>query len=368
MESADFDPDLPTLLAPVPGADPCGVSLRYEQAYLALRASREEDDPSLPMREWERPLKKADWREVARNCAVMLGRSKDLQLAAWLADAWMRQHQVAGLVAGIDLLAGLVERYWDGLYPRIEDGDSEARTAPFVWLNENLPLALRLHVPLVFLTEHKPPTLGLADWERIVKPVVVHEEGQEPEGLTREAVLAMVDAGGVRWLLRLRDDAREAVTRCDALARALDERLGIDAPSLAKIVDTLRRLERACTSLLDGRGEPVAAPAEPPPASAPPAQPAATHTEDPIMNAQPPAADAAPFSGVVTNREEAYRLLELAATYLQRTEPHSPTPYLVKRAIAWGQMSLPDLMQEMMREEGDLGRFFSMLGIKLGQD
>ena len=38
----------------------CGPSVRYDPAYLALRQSREEDDPSLPMREWERPLKRAD--------------------------------------------------------------------------------------------------------------------------------------------------------------------------------------------------------------------------------------------------------------------------------------------------------------------
>ena len=68
--------------------------------------------------------------------------------------------------------------------------------------------------------------------------------------------------------------------------------------------------------------------------------------------------------GPITNREEAYRLLESVAAYLQKTEPHSPTPYLIKRAVAWGRMSLADLMQEVVREEGDITRFFSLLGIK----
>src|SRR5205085_3457300 len=94
MQREPFAPDLGPLLAPVPGAAPCGSSLRYDPAFLALRPSREEDDATLPMRECERPLKKADWRAVANDCLAMLTRSKDLQLAAWLADAWTRQHQV----------------------------------------------------------------------------------------------------------------------------------------------------------------------------------------------------------------------------------------------------------------------------------
>ena len=66
----------------------------------------------------------------------------------------------------------------------------------------------------------------------------------------------------------------------------------------------------------------------------------------------------------ITSREDAYRMLEAVAAYLQKAEPHSPTPYLVKRAVTWGRMSLADLMQEVVREEGDIARYFSLLGIK----
>ena len=66
----------------------------------------------------------------------------------------------------------------------------------------------------------------------------------------------------------------------------------------------------------------------------------------------------------MTSRAEAYRLLELAAAYLEQTEPHSPTPYLIKRAITWGRLPLPELMQEVIQEEGDISRYFSLLGIK----
>ena len=378
MDTETFDPDLSTLLEPVATEPPCGPSIRYEPAFLQLRQSREEDDPSLPMGEWERPLRKADWRNVARNCAQLLTRSKDIQLAAWLCDAWLRQHQLRGFIAGIDLLSGLVERYWEGVHPRIEDGDSEARTAPFVWLNESLPVTLRLQVPLVFLADRKPPYLNLDDWERIVMPHL-HRRSQEEEenesgepGFTRDAVLAVVAGNGVRWLRQLRDEVGVALEKCDALARALDEQLAADAPSLGKVIETLRRLQRACTSLLDGRGEPAP---EPPPRQEH-ALPAAMRApqdyeeEESRMSAQPASSweDTPMPTGPITTRQEAYRMLEEAAAFLQRTEPHSPTPYLVRRAVSWGQLSLPELMQEVVREEGDLTRFFGMLGLGQGRE
>jgi type VI secretion system protein ImpA len=65
----------------------------------------------------------------------------------------------------------------------------------------------------------------------------------------------------------------------------------------------------------------------------------------------------------IADRTHAYELLDAVAQYLARTEPHSPTPYLLKRAVAWGGMPLPELMREVVSQEGDLTRYFAMLGL-----
>jgi type VI secretion system protein ImpA len=73
----------------------------------------------------------------------------------------------------------------------------------------------------------------------------------------------------------------------------------------------------------------------------------------------------------VSGREEAYDALERIADYLTLLEPHSPAPFLVRRAVAWGRMPLPRLLAELMAEHGDLQRVFIMLGIEQerhGQD
>jgi predicted component of type VI protein secretion system len=68
-------------------------------------------------------------------------------------------------------------------------------------------------------------------------------------------------------------------------------------------------------------------------------------------------------SGPILNRDDAYRRLAEAADYLAITEPHSPTPYLVRRAIAWGSMRLEDLLPELVRNGNELTEIYRLLQI-----
>ena len=74
-----------------------------------------------------------------------------------------------------------------------------------------------------------------------------------------------------------------------------------------------------------------------------------------------------PNTGLIRSREEAYRRLAEAADYLLRTEPHSPTPYLVMRAVAWGNLPLTGLLQELVQNEGDLQQLYKLLGMNAGE-
>ena len=37
-----------------------------------------------------------------------------------------------------------------------------------------------------------------------------------------------------------------------------------------------------------------------------------------------------------------------------KTEPHSPSSYLVKRAVEWGQMSLFDVLKQIVRNDNEM--------------
>jgi type VI secretion system protein ImpA len=81
------------------------------------------------------------------------------------------------------------------------------------------------------------------------------------------------------------------------------------------------------------------------------------------------AIDTVPPNGIGTaqwrNRRDAYRTLEALADYLGDVEPHSPTPFLLRRAASWGRMSLPEVIADIIREEGDVARLFQVLGMKV---
>lgn len=359
---SDFQPDIESLLQPLPGDLPAGPSLRYDPVYLAIRTAREEEDPALPLREWSRPLKKADWRAVDQHASGALReRSKDFQIAAWLCEAWTQSHKLPGFVAALQVLEGLVQRFWDTAHPQIEEGDDEARIAPFMWLNENLPRVLLLHVPLMHLPERHPSAIYLQDWDRALaldlrKPVA--KKGAAPEvnaHASRAEIVVGAQGSNLDSLLRVRAQVREALQAWQGLVAAVDQHMGMQAPSFAKVPDMLQRMERACDTLIDGRGPAAVAEHEPEPD---------LPQEERMSAPAPEAAPPRPPEGPIRNRDDAYRRLEEVAQYLLKAEPHSPTPYLVMRAVSWGRMSLADLMQEIVRQEGDINRYFSLLGIK----
>lgn len=91
----------------------------------------------------------------------------------------------------------------------------------------------------------------------------------------------------------------------------------------------------------------------------PPDEPAA----DPAAPAPAPAAAAGDSPCRITTRAEAYRALDQAAELLLRIEPHSPVPYLVKRSVRWGSLSLSELYAELF-QIADPAVVFRLLGIQ----
>jgi type VI secretion system protein ImpA len=364
--NAGFD----ALLTPLDHGDGVGTSLRNDPVYQQIRDARRQDDPTLPMREWERPLTKADWRTVATLTSDALRtRSKDFQLAAWLCEAWTHQRRMDGFVDGMRLMHALAGQFWEHGYPQLEDGDADARVAPFVWINHTLALVLRLQIPLLSLSI-EPSSINLDDWSRITG-----RPSERDEGLTREFLDGEVDKGSnLADLLRLEECVGAALDITATLERGLDERLGPDAPGFSRVMEALMDLQRAARSLRGDR------------------QTGATHFGDAAQagedqsvqstsgfsdthdgdlhtshasgdDARLASAASAVAHGPIRDRAHAYRLLQDVADYLSKHEPHSPTPYLLRRAVAWGGMPLPDLLREVVHQEGDLSRYLAMLGL-----
>jgi type VI secretion system protein ImpA len=348
--------DLAAILAPLPGERPTGEALRFAGDYDRIREARREDDASLPQGIWQSELKRANWDEVVRLCTEALTtRSKDLQIAGWLFEALVQRDGFAGMPVGLGILIGLCRAFWPALYPEIEEGDLSYRVAPFEWLNAHLPQTLfRLSLtqpgivtPVAYGWEHYANALRL---EQVHK---ANPNAKPPAGVRIAAFEAGVAATPSAYYRGVLAGIAASLGLLGELDRELEEKCGKEAPSLAGLRGALTNIQGLLLNVLRNRGEvPVMAePSKAAPAPAEPAEPAEAETP-------PPSHD-----GVIHDREQAYQLILEVAEFLARTEPHSPTPYLLRRAYSWGMMPLHELLGEMSRGRNDMAALFELLGL-----
>jgi len=336
------------LLAPLDDTDHTGAGRGADHMVSSIRRARESDDLSLPRGAWERDLKRADWRKVEYLSARYLAETgKDLQVAAWLLEAQVHRHGFSAIAGAIHLLTRLCETHWDGLHPQPDDDGYGRRANVFLWINEKVSLLLR-QVPLA--VEPRGQSYALQDWElarrKEQQGAESHDDVDGPGSAELAAALAATPSE--EQVERERDLA-DALEMLVGLSAMLERQLSEDAPSLDRVKAVLEQAHGLVATELARRG--VAAHPRVEADPLPPVTAAATVPE------------ATPAVGIFRDRAEAYALLEQAATFLQRTEPHSPVPYLVRHAARWGQLSAAELYQELFVRLGGQVHVFEIMGL-----
>lgn len=268
---AEFTAKAEAWLAPIPGPNPAGAEARYEPGFEVAR---------LEIAKLESVTDNVvQWKLVHEHAsAILRDKSKDLLMATYLAFAKLKQSGLGEFVVGLAVVGGLLERYWDGLFPERLRGRANA----MAWLVDQLDKALG--------------EVKLASKDR-------------PDVLALQAI----------------------VSRVATLAR---ERMASDGPSFGPVNERIQRM------LLAVPEEKPAPPPPPPPASAPAAQPqsapaaAPAPTPTPTPSAAPTVTSvAAPANAeaVVTYLQETGRNLVSAANQLREAALTNPAAYRLMR-------------------------------------
>jgi type VI secretion system protein ImpA len=325
------------LLNPIPGDNPSGSNLRYDPVYDKIREARREED-ALPQGDWSRDVKKADYPLVIKLATEALStKSKDLQLAAWLTEAILFRDHVAGLKEGLDLLRGFMEKYWDTLYPEIDDGDLEFRAGPIAWVGSKLDVAVR-RLPL---TKNKLDFFKYQESRRV--GYEAEAAGNEAKTAARAAAIEekkctaeefdeAVRVTGDAHYEKLATNLAATLESLQALETLSDEKFGREAPSFANLRTALEELQDVVRQYHK--------PAE----EEQPAEEAATETAEAAEEsaATPSKGASAPKKSPITaepaDRDDAMKRLTVVAHFLRRENPRNPVPYLLLRAMRWGEL------------------------------
>jgi type VI secretion system protein ImpA len=266
--------DLEAILTPIPGGSPAGADLRYDAVYEEIREARRAEEP---LAEGEGEPKQPDWEKVIDlSLDALTAKSKDLQLAAWLTEALIRTEGFEGFAAGLTVLAGLLEQYWDTVYPALEEGDLEYRAGPLEFLNEKLWVALK-SVPVTDPRVSDGYSLLKYDESRTVgyEKDTLNQHGDVDEGKAakRKEMLAEGKLSAEAFDAAMAKSSREfyeslfgAVTRCreafDAFEKVVDAKFGKNAPRLAELRKAIEECEQFVKFRVGGRKKSEPLPAD----------------------------------------------------------------------------------------------------------
>jgi type VI secretion system protein ImpA len=358
--------DLEVLLVPIPGDNPSGSDVHYTR-YDAIREARREDD-GLPKGDWEEkgPVKVAEWKKVVElTTKILATESKDLQIAAWLLEAMVKEEGFPGLRDGLALMKELHQRFWDTLYPPIEqDGgrmDLGYRAGPLDWLNEEktLPMAIR---NIAFLRGPEGQRYGLLQWEeaQAVENLGRKDPKQKvaainEKKMTVEEINKAVQATSLATCVEIMECLQESQEEIEELNQVIKEKFGEanpDRPSCENVKRVLEDCRTVLEAIVKQKG---GAKVE--------LQGAVAETKDTVVTR--PGEPVGSTGGGIhpSDRVDALRRLAAVVEFFNETEPHSPVGPLVQRAAKWGEMPLKEWLEEVIPNKEVLGKVLETLGM-----
>ena len=372
VTEATFDID--ALLQPFSDDKPVGEDIRedfsptsiYYQIKDARAAARTTERQNLISDDPNAIYQKVqEWNTVLELAPKILSENgKDLEIAAWYIEALIREHGFAGLRDGIRLINGLIEKFWDDLYPLPDEDGIETRVAPLTGLNgDDGDGTLIAPISQVMLTQGYDGGFAAWEYEQAYEiETIVDPDKKEARiaqgGITLKSIESSVLETPSSFFVQLIEVLDEATAEFTTMSSVLDEKCGHDAPPSSNIRNALKRVKEIIGFLTKD----VLMSAE-----------EADTSED---NSEESSGDNVVTKQKTTSienvgintRDEAFRALLKVSDFFKRTEPHSPISYNLNQAVKWGRMSLPELLGELIPDERAREEYCRLTGISMIQE
>jgi type VI secretion system protein ImpA len=350
------------LLEPIPGPSPAGVDLRVDLSPTSLYQLIKEDRKSARQTETRIDRRDPDvtqapdWRPlVERATRVLREQSKDLEVAAYLIEGLVRVEGFAGLRDGYRLASELVDRFWDQrLYPAPDEPDIESRFAHMLQLN-GLDAAGALVVPIakIPLTEQTPSGEYSRAQHQEATTLAKMADGRvrqariDAGATTLETIQKAVAETSTEFYITLFDDLAAAEREFLRFCEVFKAKSGYDPPaaSIREALESTRLLLKDLTRSRQLQKAPV------------------TPNVEASQDGSAPSTEKSMSNGQIASRDAALEQLLKIAAFFRQSEPQSVIPYALEQVVHWGRLSLPELLSELISEEGTRKSVFKQVGI-----
>jgi len=334
--------DLDVLLEPVSAEAPCGTDLEMTGDADFFELGRlGQGKPEQQIGNTIIPASDPDWKQLQKKAIELLKRTKDLRPAVELTRSLVRTDGWSGFAKGLEIIRGLIERYWEGLFPLLDpddDNDPQMRLSILRDLIAQPQLMALRRTPLVAsktLGRFTLKDLEIANNESPPDKGVPAPSMASIDGAARDMDLdaldqataavqgALVHAAGLQAALTDKIDAGEAVSVCGPLNLLLKKAEAFLAPRLAQRKPMPVVVVEEEVPVAESDGKPAAAPA--------PRQ-------------------GGGLGGSISSREEVVKAIDLIMAYYARYEPSNPVPLLMARCKRLVMMSFVDIVKELVPE------------------
>jgi len=361
---------LDQLLAPVTDDNKVGEDIREntspDSPYYKIKDARSAARAAERNNMFDSDTSEADghWRKILELAPdILANQAKDLEVASWYTEALIRQHGYPGLRDGFKLIKGLIEQYWDELYPLPDEDGIETRVASLTGLNgEGAEGVLITPIRNVYITEGSDPgPFNYWKYQQVLEVEKIIDEETKREkadrlGFNNADVEKAVADSSESFYINLCDDLSEAIAAYREIGALLDEHCGInDSPPTSNIINMLEN----CLGAVKHIGKYKI------PEPETDEEPTSESDDDSSSSST---TEVAPVSGPVKNREDAFKKLIEISEFFRKTEPHSPIPYILERAVKWGDMPLESLIRELIPDSSARDFYGSLTGIKTDDD
>ena len=304
-----------------------------------------------------------DWQPLLEQCSAALkSESKDIEYLAWFTEALCRVHGFKGLAFGFRVAHELISHHFEALYPSLDEGDEISdKVSALVGLNGVAgDGALIIPIKSIALTHsqnYEPFTYW--EYQQAYDISRLNEEKREKKiaqgAIDFELIEKSAQETPAEFFLDIKNGIEEALAEFSALSSALD-----NATEQSQPTSNIKQALEECLNAVLHLGEDKFKSLE------------AKSIQEPQENEQvegetPVGENPSRNDTQINSRENAINKLQEIAQFFRKTEPHSPMSYTIEQVIRWSELSLPELLNELITDSDARTGYFKLSGIKVSE-